>query len=307
MTDLGAAAHDYLTVRRRLGFELKQPGRTLEDFVEFMDHAGAERVTTELALMWATSVQAHPHRWRRRLGVVRGFARYLSTIDPATEIPPEDLLPAALPRVAPYLYSPGEIQALMAAARALSPRLRAATFETVIGLLAVTGLRPGEALGLDRADVDLSGGALHVRAAKQNKHREVPLHDTTTIALRKYSRTRDRHRPVATSPAFFVSQHGSRLTASAFKATFAKLIGQIGLEGAGERTRPRAHDIRHSFAVRTLIDWYQAGENVDAKVPLLSTFLGHVDPASTYWYLQASPELLALVRDRLDRAVGERS
>lgn len=307
MTDLSAAAHDYLTVRRQLGFELKQPGRTLEDFVEFMDRAGVERVTTELAVMWATSVQAHPHRWRRRLGVVRGFARYLSTIDPATEIPPEDLLPAALPRVAPYLYSPAEIQALMAAARALSPRLRAATFETVIGLLAVTGLRPGEALGLDRADVDLSGGALHVRAAKQNKHREVPLHDTTRIALRKYSRIRDHHLPVPSSPAFFVSQQGSRLTASAFKATFAKLIRQIGLEGAGERTRPRAHDIRHSFAVRTLIGWYQAGENVDAKLPLLSTFLGHVDPASTYWYLQASPELLALVRDRLERAVGERS
>jgi len=307
MTDLRAAAHDYLTIRRRLGFELKQPGRTLEDFVEFMERAGVERVTTEVALMWATSVQAHPHRWRRRLGVVRGFARYLSTIDPATEIPPEDLLPAVLPRVAPYLYSPGEIRALMAAARALSPRLRAATFETVIGLLAVTGLRPGEALGLDRIDVDLSDGALHVRAAKQNKHREVPLHDTTTIALRKYSRLRDRHRPVPGSPAFFVSQQGSRLSASAFHATFAKLIGQIGLEGAGERTRPRAHDIRHSFAVRTLIGWYQAGENVDAKLPLLATFLGHVDPASTYWYLQASPELLSLVRDRLEHPAGERS
>lgn len=307
MTDLRAAAHDYLTVRRRLGFELKQSGRTLEDFVEFMQCAGAERVTTELALMWATSVQAHPYRWRRRLGVVRGFARYLNTIDPATEIPPEDLLPAALPRVAPYLYSPGEIQALMAAARALSPRLRAATIETVIGLLAVTGLRPGEALGLDRADVDLADGALHVRAAKQNKHREVPLHDTTMIALRKYGRFRDSHLPVLSSPAFFVSPCGSRLTAGAFKATFAKLIGEIGLEGAGERRRPRAHDIRHSFAVRTLIGWYQAGENVDAKLPLLSTFLGHVDPASTYWYLQASPELLALVRDRLEQAVGERS
>ena len=307
MTDLRSAAHDYLTVRRQLGFELKHPGRTLEDFVEFMQRAGAERVTTELAVRWATSVQAHPYRWRRRLGVVRGFARYLSTIDPATEIPPEDLLPASLPRVAPYLYSPAEIQALMTAARALTPRLRAATFETVIGLLAVTGLRPGEALGLDRADVDLSDGALHVRAAKQNKHREVPLHDTTTIALREYSRLRDRHLPAATSSAFFVSPEGARLSAAAFHATFVKLIGQVGLEGAGERTRPRAHDIRHSFAVRTLIDWYQAGENVDAKLPLLSTFLGHVDPASTYWYLQASPQLLALVRDRLEHAGGERS
>lgn len=307
MTDLRAAAHDYLAVRRRLGFELKHPGQTLVDFVEFMDRAGAERVTTELALMWATSVQAHPHRWRRRLGVVRGFARYLSTIDPATEIPSEDLLPATLPRVAPYLYSPAEIQALMSAARALSPRLRAATIETVIGLLAVTGLRPGEALGLDRADVELSDGLLHVRAAKHNKHREVPLHDTTTIALREYGRLRDRHLPISSSPAFFVSQQGSRLTAGAFNKAFAKLIGQVGLEGRGERTRPRAHDLRHSFAVRTLIGWYHAGENVDAKLPLLSTFLGHVDPASTYWYLQASPELLALARDRLARAAGEQS
>ena len=274
MTDLRAAAHDYLAVRRRLGFELKHPGRTLEDFVEFMHRAGAERVTTELALMWATSVQAHPHRWRRRLGVVRGFARYLSTIDPATEIPPEDLLPT-LPRVAPYLYSPAEIQALMAAARALSPRLRAATIETVIGLLAVSGLRPGEALGLDRADVELSDGLLHVRAAKQNKHREVPLHDTTTNALRKYSRLRDRRPLMPSSPAFFVSPQGSRLTAGAFNKAFAKLIRQVGLEGRGERTRPRAHDLRHSFAVRTLISWYQADENIDAKLPLLSTFLGH--------------------------------
>jgi integrase len=270
-----------------------------------MERADAEGVTTELALMWATSVRAHPHRWRRRLGVVRGFARYLSTINPATEIPPEDLLPATLPRVAPYLYSPAEIQALMASARGLSPRLRAATFETVIGLLAVSGLRPGEALGLDRADVDLADGTLHVRAAKQSKHREVPLHDSTTAALREYSRLRNRYLP--TSQAFFVSPQGSRLTAGAFNATFAKLIREIGLEGKGERARPRAHDLRHSFAVRTLIGWYQAGEDINAKLPLLSTFLGHVDPASSYWYLQASPELLALARDRFERAGGERS
>jgi integrase/recombinase XerD len=301
MTDLRAAAHDYLAVRRQLGFELKHPGQTLEDYIAFMERAGAERVTTELALRWATSVQAHPHRWRRRLGVVHGFARYLSTIDPATEIPPQDLLPAALPRVAPYLYSPTEIQALMAAARALSPVVRAATFETIIGL-AVTGLRPGEALGLDRADVDLTDGLLHVRAAKQNKHREVPLHDTTTIALHQYSRLRDRHLPASSSPAFFISPHGSRLSAGAFNGTFTKLVRQVGLEGRGERVRPRAHDIRHSFAVRTLIDWYQAGADIDAKLPLLSTYLGHVDPASSYWYLQASPELLALARDRLEHA-----
>lgn len=301
MSDLRAAAHDYLAVRRQLGFELKHAGALLEDYLDFMDRAGEGRVTTELALMWATSVQAHPHRWRRRLGVVRGFARYMSTIDPASEIPPEDLLPAQLPRVAPYVYSPGEIEALMAAARALTPRLRAATIETVIGLLAVSGLRAGEALGLERADVDLADGALHVRAAKQNKQREVPLHDTTTQALRQYSRLRDRHLPTSTTPAFFVSPQGSRLTSKAFNGTFAKLIREIGLEGHGERLRPRPHDVRHTFAVRTLIGWYQTGEDIDRRMPQLSTFLGHVDPASTYWYLQAVPELLTMISDRLEQ------
>lgn len=205
MTDLRCAMNDYLTVRRQLGFELKEPGRRLEQFVGFMERVGSEHVTSELALMWAMSVSAHPYTWRRRLGVVRGFARYLSTLDPATEVPSEDLLRVSLPRVAPYLYSPGEITALMAAARGLTPRLRAATFETLIGLLAVSGLRRGEALALDRADVDLDEGALHVRANKQNKHREVPLHDTTTQALRDYSRLRDRYLPRPSSPAFFVS------------------------------------------------------------------------------------------------------
>ena len=159
MTELRWAMNDYLTVRRQLGFELKEPGRRLEQFVGLMERAGSEHVTSELALMWAMSVSAHPYTWRRRLGVVRGFARYLSTIDPDTEVPSEDLLRASLPRVAPYLYSPAEIEALMTAARGLTPRLRATTFETVIGLLAVSGLRRGEALALDRADVDLDDGA----------------------------------------------------------------------------------------------------------------------------------------------------
>ena len=301
MTDLRSVMNDYLAVRRQLGFELKEPGRRLENYVSFMERVGSEHVTSELALLWATSVSAHPYTWRRRLGVVRGFARYLTTIDPDSEVPSEDLLRAGLPRVAPYLYSPGEIEALMAAACGLTPRLRAATFEALIGLLAVSGLRRGEALGLDRADVNLRDGALHVRAAKQNKQREVPLHDSTTRALADYSRLRDRHLPEPTAPAFFVSVSGTRLSGGAFNGTFAKLIRQVGLEGAGERARPRAHDLRHSFAVRTLIDWYQAEENIDAKLPLLSTFLGHVDPVSSYWYLQASPELLALARDRLER------
>jgi integrase/recombinase XerD len=307
MTDLRCAMNDYLTVRRQLGFQLRDTERTLADYLSFCEDAGEQHITTELAVRWATSINAHPHRWRRRLGVVRGFARYVSTIDPATEIPSEDLLRASLPRVAPYLYSQTEITALMNAAKRLTPSLRAASVETIVGLLAVSGLRVGEALGLDRGDVDLHDAALHVRAAKGAKQREVPLHDNTTRALRDYSRLRDQHVPEPHSLAFFLSPVGTRITSAAFNANFRTLIEQTGLEGHGQRARPRPHDLRHSLDVRTLIDWYHADEDIDRLMPLLSTFLGHIDPASTYWYLEASPELLALARDRLERGTGRLS
>jgi integrase len=301
MTDLRSALHDYLAVRRQLGFELKEAGRLLEDYVGFMERAGATRITSELAVAWARLAKdARPHRWRQRLGMVRGFARYVATIDPASEVPSKDLLPAHAPRVAPYIYSPAEIAALIRTAAALTPALRAASYQTVIGLMSTSGLRLGEALDLDRADVDLQDGALHVRAAK-SKQREVPLHPTTTVALREYARQRDRCWPDPKTPAFFINTRGGRLTKSEFNHHFAKLIGQVGLEGAGERARPRPHDLRHTLAVRTLLDWYQAGEDVDRRMPELSTFLGHVDPASTFWYLEAVPELMALIRSRLER------
>jgi len=186
----------------------------------------------------------------------------------------------------------------MQAAGVMTPPLRAAALRTVIGLMATTGLRLGEAIGLDRADVDLNDGALHVRA-RQPKQREVPLHPTATTALRDYARVRDRRWPGPESPAFFLNARGDRLAKSEFNHYFAKLIGQVGLEGAGERVRPRPHDLRHTMAVRTLLDWYHAGEDVDRRMPELSTFLGHVDPASTYWYLEAVPELMALISRRL--------
>ncbi len=307
MSDLDQALHDYLTIRRQLGFELKQEQKLLEGLVEFLEQAGAGSVTTELAVMWATSTAAHPHWWRKRLGVARGFARYLATIDPSSKVPSKDLLPAARPRVAPYIYSPAEIAALIAAAGELTPPLRAARHQTLIGLLASTGLRPGEALALDRQDVDLKHGALHVRAGKQHKQREVALHHTTTTALRGYARQRDARFPTPSTPAFFISSRGGRVARGELNQTFTKLIRQIGLEGHGQRQRPRPHDARHTFAVHTLIDWYEAGEDVNRKLPLLSTYLGHVNPASTYWYLEAVPELLALITSRLQRLAEEPS
>ena len=185
MIDLRTPLRNYLAVRRQLGFELKEAGRGLEDFVGFLERARAERVTTELAVAWAKlPVDAQPDHWRRRLGWVRGFARYLATIDPESDVPSKDLLPARGDRVTPHIYSEAEIVALMAAARTVRPPSTAASIETLIGLMASTGLRLGEALGLDRQHVDLDDGVLHVRAAKQSKQREVPLHPTTTDALR---------------------------------------------------------------------------------------------------------------------------
>ena len=276
MTSLRQAVRDYLLIRRRLGFELTNDARLLEQFVDFLEQAGAVQISSELALAWARlPVGAHPHWWRQRLGVVRGFARYLATLDPESEVPAEDLLPAQQRRVTPYLYAPAEITALMEAARTLAPPLHAASYETLIGLLACSGLRPGETLALDRGDVDLAEGTLHVRAGKQCKQREVPVHESAVHALKEYARLRDRRSPKPATPAFFVTPRGARLARREFNRTFRTLIERAGLEGRGERGRPRPHDLRHSFAVHTLLDWYRAGEDVDRRMPLLSTYLGH--------------------------------
>jgi integrase/recombinase XerD len=243
MSMLAEALADYLQVRRRLGFEMPQDGRLLEGFVEFLEQAGAQRITTELALAWARlPVHAHPHTWRQRLSVARGFARYLATIDPASEVPSKNLLPGHRPRIAPHIYTDEEIAALMTAAGGLRPPLRAVRHQTLIGLLAVTGMRAGEALSLDRQDVDLRHGVLHVRAGKQKKQREIPLRKSATSALGVYARQRDARFPAPSTPAFFVSARGRRMARGELNRTFKELIREIGLEGRGARGRPRPHD-----------------------------------------------------------------
>jgi integrase len=232
MIPLREALADYLRIRRGLGFALREEGRMLEGFVAFTEQAGRARITTSGALAWATQTRGHPHWHHRRLGLVRGFARYVATLDPATEVPSKDLLPAHRPRVPPYIYSPAEIEALIAAAGRLTPALRALRHQTLIGLLASTGLRPGEALALDRQDVDLRHGVLHVRAAKHNKQREVPLHPTTTTALRDYARARDRRFPEPSTPAFFIGARGRRVPRGELNRTFTQLIREVGLMAA---------------------------------------------------------------------------
>jgi integrase len=305
VTPLREALAGYLQIRRRLGFAMPQDGRLLDGFAGFLEQAGADRITAELALGWARlPARAHPHRWRQRLGVARGFARHLATIDPASEVPPADLLPGHRPRIAPYIYTDAEIAALLAAAGQLRPPQRAARHQTLIGLLAVTGLRPGEAVALDRQDVDLRHGVLHVRAGKQHKQREVPLHHSTISALRQYARLRDACFPAPSAPAFFIGARGRRMGREELNRTFTTLVRQAGLDGRGARARPRPYDLRHAFAVRTLLDWHRAGADIDRRMPLLSTYLGHVDPAATYWYLEAVPELLELISRRLEQLPG---
>lgn len=309
MNGLAQAAQDYLVIRRALGFKLQRHGHLLPDFVAFLEDADASFVTTDLALNWATQGAGSVTWCAARLSIVRGFAQHLSTIDERTQVQPLGLLRRpgnASRRAVPYLYSNQDIAALMAAARGLRP-LQAATYETLIGLLAVGGLRVGEALRLDRDDLDDQHSVLVVRNSKFNKSREVPVHETTLAALHDYLRRRDCLRPTATGPSLFISTTGTRLLYKVVQPTFAKLCQQAGLQPRSPRCRPRIHDLRHSLAVSTLMDWYRTDADVDALLPRLSTFLGHIDPASTYWYLQAAPELLTLAAGRLQHAATELS
>jgi integrase/recombinase XerD len=305
MTDLRQALDDYLAIRRALGFKLQRVGQMLPGFVTYMEQAGAATITTELALAWAKQPAGGAAWWRIRLRAVRGFARHVQNVDPCTEVPPADLLPAPPTRATPYLYSESDVGRLMTAARALASPLKAVTYETLVGLLATTGMRMGEAIRLDRADLDWNNGVLTVRSSKFGKSREVPLHPSTLDALRAYQRRCDQLCPRPKAPSFFISTTGTRLDQPTVGATFVMLARQAGLRPRSLRCRPRPHDLRHSFAVRTLLNWYRAGDNVESKLPLLSTYLGHVSPASTYWYLTAAPELLALASKRLEHALEE--
>jgi integrase/recombinase XerD len=302
MSTLAQSAQNYLEMRRGVGYALRQEGRMLANFVGYCEGRGITRVTTEAALGWATEPSsASPTWWAKRLGVVRGFAAHLQTVEADTEIPPKGLLPSRASRMTPYLFSPAQITALMAAARALAHPLRAASFETLIGLMAVTGLRTGEAMALDRADVDLDEGMLTIWRSKLGKSRQVPLHQSTTTALAAYAARRDELCPRATTPSFLLSGGGTRLNYTNASTTFVGLLDEAGITTPPGRRRPRLYDLRHSFAVATLINWHAEGADVQARLPVLSTWMGHVKPSSTYWYLHAAPQLLAVTALRLER------
>jgi integrase len=278
MTGLREALAGYLAVRRALGYELARPEKLLGQFITYLEDQGATTVTTEHALAWATQ-PAGDRSWHAcRMTAVRGFATFLQTIDPAAEVPPAGLLPWRPCRATPYLYSGADVAALIAAAGKLRFPLRAATCQTLIGLLAVTGLRVGEVIRLDRPDADLDGGVLTVRDSKFGKSRLVLLHPTTTAALHGYLRLRDRLHPHPGTTAMFISPAGTRLLYCNVHATWKLLVARAGLQARSAACRPRIHDLRHSFAVGSLLDAYSSGQDGQARLALLSTWLGHADP-----------------------------
>jgi integrase len=303
MTD---RAKDYLTQRRALGFALESSGQLLLQFARFADrckHRGP--LTADLALRWASLPQTASMRYRaERLSIVRGFARHLAAEDDRTQVPDRRLLGKNHSRLQPHIYSEQQLQELVLAAAALPPvyRLRPHTYSALFGLLASTGLRVSEALSLDSDDVDLTHGILRIVETKFRKSRLVPLHYTVTRALLRYARERD-----SGTQTFFVGAHGRPLPYGTVRCTFHRICEQLKWRSNGMLPRPRIHDLRHSFACRRLLSWYQQGINVDQAIASLSTYLGHGKVTDTYWYLTGTTSLLATAGQRFERFAASAS
>ena len=296
---LGQEMVEYLTVRRALGFKLTNVELLLRQFVRYLDQQGEQRITINTAIAWAVLPGGSDSLHYGRLAAVRGFATYLRVVDPTVEIPGVELLRNGPSRRRPFLYTEEEILALIDACATFRTAHRAATYRTLIGLLASTGIRVGEAIGLDRDDFDPSLGVIVVRG-KLDKLRELPLSLTTTAALRKYLARRDRPPSPRGERALFVSMAGTRVAIDGVEQTFSLLRDRAGVRSRGGR-RPTVHGLRHTFAIRTMLDAYQHGADAGARLGILSTYLGHVEPANTYWYLHAAPELMSAAADRLER------
>jgi integrase len=302
MNCLDVALQDYLRLRRGLGFKLRAEERRLMQFLQFMKQRNATYITRQLALEWATERTGREPSWAIRLADVRGFARYLVLSDPRTEIPPCELLRRG-GRAKPYLYTEDEICRLIRAAEGLPPAtgLRRWTYSCLFGLLAVTGMRISEALNLGQEDVDLEHGVLTIRDTKFGKTRLIPLHLSSHEMLKRYALRRDTHIGSARSRYFLVAERGGRLHVGAIYDVFYLLTRQIGIRDPQKHTGPRLHDFRHRLAVENILGWYRAGDDVEARLPSLSTFMGHSSVRETYWYLSACPDLMQEAANRLEK------
>lgn len=295
----------YLGVRRSLGYDLSTASRILRRFVDYAESQGLEHVSTDLFLRWQ---QAYGHAggqtWAARFGMVRLFAQWLHGLDPAHEALPRGLMRYRARRPRPFIYSKEEVASIVAAAQELPSPYghRGLTYSTLFGLIAVTGLRVSEALALDAGDVDLEAGVLIIRRGKRGKARLAPLHSSVTQHLQAYIRERDRLLGFTPEP-FFVGKQGARVDDCSARYNFALVCKQLGLrppQRFGRHGRgPRIHDLRHTFAARTMIGWYRTGQDVAAEMLKLTTYLGHTKPENTYWYIEAVPELLELAAERV--------
>ena len=274
----------------------------------FAETQGAEHVNTDLFLKWQASFgQASRQTWAARLGMVRLFAQWLHGLDPAHEVPPRGLIPHRARRSRPYIYSVEEIAKIIAAAAELPSvyGLRGLTLSTLFGLIAITGLRISEALALDTGDVDLEIGVLTIRRGKLGKARLVPVDRSVAQRLQAYADERDRLLGFAPQP-FFANSRGIRIGDCSARYNFALVCQRLGLRSPQRFWRhgrgPRIHDLRHSFAARTIIGWYRAGQDPAREMVRLTTYLGHSKPENTYWYIEAVPELLELAAQRITGA-----
>lgn len=309
MNSLREDVADYLATRRAMGFKVEGLSKLLCSFVAFCEERGATHVRNDLAAQWATApikVPVSDALIARRLDAVRIFARYQHALDPATQIPAEQTRPRRYRPKEPNVFSQNEILALLTAADSLSPPFKALTWTTLIGLLAATGMRPGEACHLAVSDIDLTNGVIQVLQTKFGKSRLVFIHPSTATVLASYLTARQDWvgATARACPTVFVNTRRTALNPEQLGVTFRQIVAAAGLSTAAGRRPARLHDLRHTFAVTTMIDWYRDGQDVQARLPLLSTWLGHVDPASTYWYLHAVPELLAHAAHRLDAQAG---
>jgi integrase/recombinase XerD len=302
MRTLEDSLQNYLNTRRALGFRLHESERLLTQFVAFVKMKQSDYMTADMALDFAKNCRATPTRWAKRWGIIRLFCRYVHAVDPRTPLLADQVFRRADTRARPYIFSGNDIYRLVEACRTITlGRLRNATYSTLLGLIAVTGMRVGEAMKLEDRDVDWAEGILTIREAKFNKSRQVLLHPSTVKELKRYRRLRNQFRPVRTIPNFFIGHRGGQLRHVTIHGIFVLALRRIGLDKQKGALNPRIHCLRHSFAVNTLIRWYREGQAVEQRIPLLSTYMGHISPSSTYWYLSAVPELMELAASRLEK------
>lgn len=301
MRDLRNDLREYIDLRQALGYKLRKHSRRLSEFITFLEARRTDYITTKLAIAWATeSSKGHQHSCFERLSFIRSFAAHVSSMDARTEIPPTGTMRRPTIALRPYIYTLEEIGRLMAAARNLfSPRkLRCHTYYHLIGLLATTGMRSGEAVRLANSDVNLAEGLLTIRKSKFGKSRVVPLHPTTVSALAEYMARRNAFLKEAEASTFFISERRGPISSP--HKSFDEIRCAAGLEKGRNGISPRMHDLRHTFAVQTLLAWYRGGSDVERHLPILSTFLGHSHVENTYWYISSTPELLGAACERLE-------